>query len=123
MISHAGSEHHKRAVLAVNLKSIKAVSSVHPTYPPVARGNSEASIGPSVAGVMDERASYGWPDVTAPGKDAAIAETDSAASAFESASAENDLLHVEDVTSSSHGADGQSEGNLCVYPVYLLIFF
>jgi hypothetical protein len=126
VISHAGSEHHKRAVLAVNSKSIKAVSSVgsssstvHPTYPPVARGNSEASIGPSGAGVMDERASYGWPDVTAAGMDAAIAEMDSSASAFESASAENDLLQVDDVTSSSQGADGQSGGNLCVY---LLIF-
>jgi hypothetical protein len=52
--------------------------------------------------------------------DAAMAEADSATSASESASAENDLLQVDDVTSSCHGADGQSGGNLCVY---LLIFF
>ena len=127
VIIHAGSEHHKRALLAVNSKSIKAVSSVgsssstvHQTYPPVARGIAEASIGPSGAGVMDERASYGWPDVTAAAKDAAIAEMDLPASAFESALAENDLLRVDEVTSSCHGADGQSGGNLCVY---LLFFF
>jgi hypothetical protein len=58
---------------------------------------------------MDERASYGWPDVTADRKDAAIAEMDSPASAFESAPAENDFLQVDDVTSSCHGADGQQE--------------
>jgi hypothetical protein len=69
---------------------------------------------------MDERASYGWPDVTAAAKDAAIAEMDLPASAFESALAENDLLRVDEVTSSCHGADGQSGGNLCVY---LLFFF
>jgi hypothetical protein len=79
-----------------------------------------ASIGPSGAGVMDERASYEWPDVTAARKDKAITEMDSPASAFESASAENDVLQVDEVTSSCRGADGQSGGNLCVY---LLTFF
>ena len=123
--SHAGSEHHKRAVLALNLRSSKAGSPVGAssspdqlTHPPVAREISEASVEPPCAGVTEVGASYGWRDAIAAGKDAAMAEADSATSASESASAENDLFQVEDVTSSYHGADGQSGGKLCVQSIY-----